>query len=177
MSAVTAIILVGGSHPNNGGNRDFAQVTLEEGERPALIVRWTQQKHAREERFRTFTMITTLENLLDDAVLLIAYAVCRVQCIFELVNTLDNARALQSGKMHMFQDFTEEARLTLCAATKQLDDCPKLTWCLSKGTSLEPSMAHLAHYSMECEVTRSVYQRGHSTFTGENFEAGSPCQK
>jgi hypothetical protein len=174
MSAVTALILVGSPHPNDGGNRDFAQVTLEEGDRPALIVRWTQQKRAREELFRTYTMIPTLENLLDDSVLLIAYVVCRVPTISEMVNKFGNGKARQSGRMHMHEDFEEGVRLSLYAAAKQIEDFPKVTWCLFKGSALEPSMGHLVQYKFECEVTRSVYRRSHSGFTGEAIEEGLP---
>jgi hypothetical protein len=169
-------MLIGSSHPNDGGNRDFAQVTLEEGDRPALVVRWTCKGDTRKGLFHTFTMIPTLENLLDDSVLLIAYAICRVPTIFELVNKIGNGKAMQSHRMHMQEDFSKEDRLALYAAARQLHDLPKVTWCLFKGTSLEPSMANLSHYGMECEVTRTVYQRGQSAFTGENFEERSPDQ-
>lgn len=174
MSAVTALILIGSSHPNDGGNRDFAQVTLQEGDRPALVVRWTRKGVTRKELFHTFTMIPTLENLLDDSVLLIAYAVCRAPTIFELVNEIGNGKAMQSHRMHMYEDFSKEDRLALYDAARQLHELPKVTWCLFKGTSLEPTMVNLAHYRMECEVTRTVYRRGHSAFTGETFEEGSP---
>ena len=165
MSAVTSLILVGSSNPHNGGNRDFAQVTLEEGDRPALILRWTQQKRAREEVFRRFTMIPTLENLLDDSVLLIAYAVCRVPSIIALVEKFDTGASMQSGRVHMHEDFAMDDRLALYAAVQQLKDFPKVTFCLFSGTHLEHSISHLDKYLLGCEVTRSVYQSGRPAFT------------
>ncbi len=78
MSAVTALILVGNAHPNDGGNRAFAQVSIEEGDRPAFLLRWIRPVlKDRHEFFGKFTMIPTLEHMLNDSILFIAYAVCR----------------------------------------------------------------------------------------------------
>jgi len=78
MGAITAAILIGQSHQNRGGNRAFAQIHLEEGDRPALALRWLCPPHDRgNESFRNFTMIPTLENALDDSILMVAYLIMR----------------------------------------------------------------------------------------------------
>jgi hypothetical protein len=46
-----------------------------------------------------------------------------------------------------------------------LNDFPKVTFCLFSGTHIEHSISHLDNYLLECEVTRSVYERRRPAFT------------
>ena len=167
MSAVTSVILVGAAHPNHGGNRSFAEIDLDEGSRPALVLRWTAPKRRGDpEIFQRFTMIPTLEHMLDDSIVMIAYAVCRHPKIFPKINRITKNAPLESRRLTMLDDFTPKQRLDLYAAVKEIDDLPKATWCLFDGTSIKPSMNHLNDYRLECEVTCSLYQRGYTQFTG-----------
>ena len=166
MSAVTSVILVGSAHPNQGGNRSFAEIDLDEGSRPALVLRWTAPtRRGDPEVFRKFTMIPTIEHMLDDSILMIAYAVCRHSKIFPKINRITKNTPLESHRLTMVDDFTPKQREDLYAAAKEIDDLPKVTWCLFDGTSIKPSMSHLKDYRLECEATRSVYSRSYTNFT------------
>ncbi|MEI7682518.1 MAG: hypothetical protein WCK07_24200 [Betaproteobacteria bacterium] len=166
MSAVTAVILVGSAHPNVGGNRPFAEINLEEGGRPALVLRWTTPtRKGSSEVFRKFTMIPTIEHMLDDSILMVAYAVCRHSKVFSKVNRVTQDAPLDAHRLIMHDDFTPKQRADLYAAVKEIDNLPKVTWCLFDGTSIKSSMSHLNDYQLECEVTRSVYSRRYTNFT------------
>ena len=166
MSAVTSVILVGHANPYHGGNRSFAEIDLDEGSRPALVLRWTAPtRRGAPEVFRKFTMIPTLEHMLDDSILMIAYAVCRHSKIFPKINRITKNAPLESHRLTMADDFTPKQREDLYAAAKEIDDLPKATWCLFDGTSIKPSMSHLKDYRLECEATRSVYSRSYTNFT------------
>lgn len=165
MSAVSAVILVGHANPYHGGNRSFAEIDLDEGSRPALVLRWTAPRRAGDpEVFRNFIMIPTVEHMLDDSILMIAYAVCRHPNVFETVNRMTKDAARQSHRLTMYDDFSPAQRAELYATVKQIDDLPKVTWCLFDGTSIESSIRHLKDYRLECEVTRSVYSRSYTNF-------------
>ena len=167
MSAVTSVILVGSAHPNHGGNRSFAEIDLDEGSRPALVLRWTAPtRRGDPEVFRKFTMIPTIEHMLDDSILMIAYAVCRHSKVFSKINRITKNAALESRRLTMYDDFTPKQREDLYAAAKEIDDLPKVTWCLFDGTTIKSSMSHLKDYRLECEATRSVYSRSYTSFTG-----------
>ena len=166
MGAVTAVILIGQPHPNSGGNRAFAQIHLEEGDRPALVLRWLCPPHDRgKESFRTFTMIPTLENTLDDSILMVAYAVSRHLAVFDKINRLTKDAPIESRRLTMYENFTPSGRKSIYAALRRLDDLPKVTWCLFEGSLLNNSIAHLSKYKLECEVTRSVFTREYSAWT------------
>lgn len=157
MSAVTALILIGHSHPHHGGNRHFAEISLEEGSRPALSLRWMAPiLKSRPVVFRKFTMIPTLENMLDDAVLMIAYAVCKDPKIFSKVNEITKNASLKSHRLTMYSDFTTGQRTELYAEAKLIDNLPKVTWCLFKNSELKRTMSQLSEYSFETEVICSA---------------------
>lgn len=40
MAAVNSLILIGNAHPNDGGNRAFAEISQECGDRPLLYMKW-----------------------------------------------------------------------------------------------------------------------------------------
>ena len=166
MGAVTSVILIGHPHPNSGGNRAFAQIHLEEGDRPAFVLRWLCPPHDRgNESFRNFTMIPSLENTLDDSILMVAYAVSRHSAVFDKINRLTKDAPVDSHRLAMYKDFTPAGRKTIYAALRKLDDLPKVTWCLFEGSLLNSSIAHLTKYKLECEVTRSVFAREYSAWT------------
>jgi hypothetical protein len=166
MSAVTAEILIGNPHPNDGGIRAFARIHLEEGDRPAFVLSWSRSPQNRDEDFfRKFTMIPTLENMLDDSALMVAYAVCRHSAVFDKVNRLTQGVLLDSHRLSMYDDFTPEDREKLYNAVKKLKDLPKVTWCLFDGSHLKNSIAHLVEYKLPCEVTQSVFVHEYSNWT------------
>ena len=174
MGAVTALILVGQPHPNRGGNRAFAQIHFEEGDRPALVLRWLCPPHSRgKEAFRKFTMIPTLDNTLDDSILMVAYAVVRHPAVFDKLNRLTNSAPVDSHRLTMYEDFKAAGCKSIYAALRKLDDLPKVTWCLFEGSLLNNSITHLNKYKLECEVTRSVFAREYSAWTeGWNVTGG-----
>jgi len=168
VSAVTALILIGNSHPHDGGMRAFAEIILEEGERPTFKLRWIRPlKKSSSTQFRNFTMIPTLENMLDDALLIIVYALCRNTKIFKKINLITKGAPVYTHRLSMYEDFTKEERLELYADIKEISDFPKVTWCLFEGTGIANSIQNLTYYLLESEVTRSAYLRTYDQLSSE----------
>lgn len=166
MPAVCSLILVGNSHPNDGGNHAFAEITQESGARPLLQMKWMLPRRSKDtESFRAFKMIPTIENMLDDSILLIAYAICRHPKIFAKVNEMTHDKALNSKKLSMYEDFSKDQRLELYAALKAIDDLPKISWCLFRDSDFKESIIHIKDYLMECEVTQSIYTVEYSNYS------------
>lgn len=173
MAAISSLILVGSAHPNNGGIRSFAQISLEEGGRAALSLRWINPMRTDDgDFFRKFTMIPTIENMVDDSILMVAYAICRSLPIFTEVNRMTSDLALSSGRLNMNEDFTLEQREDLYSQIKKLNNLPKIVWCVFDGSSIKSSMIHLLDYQLECEVNQSIYSNTYSRWTDSMHQKG-----
>lgn len=172
MSAVTSIILVGSSHPNDGGIRPALTIHLEEGSRPALVVQ-SRVPVSRDGRMpRLLTMIPTLEHMLDDSILLAAYA-CGYKPVVEAINEITGGAHRRTNYLSMYDDFTQEQRQALYGILKVTTELPKITWCLFQESGLKTSLAHLEDYQFECEVTQSTYVRQYSQWKGGWESTGS----
>lgn len=69
MVAVTSLIFVGQPYPNEGGIRPTEIIRFEESDRPAFIF----ERHSTDKKLERMVVIPTIENLLDDSLLLAAY--------------------------------------------------------------------------------------------------------
>jgi len=113
MASVSAVVLIGRGHPNDGGNRHFAVVSLEEGSRPSFNLEWRSPSIQRElGGLRSFTMIPTVEDTLHDCLLYVAFAVARVP---EVVTAIESARGNGLAghpirRLEMYDDFAPRDR-------------------------------------------------------------------
>lgn len=166
MAAVTSIVLVGNPHPNDGGNRSFAMIELEEGSRAAFSIKSNSFRGVArdEEYFRKFTVVPSVEFMVDDLILMVAYAICRNSEIFTRVNTFTDNAALNGHRMEIYDDLSIEQRMGLYETLKLARYLPKLTFCLFEQTSLHSTITHLREYQMECEVTNTIFIREHSAW-------------
>ena len=110
-------------------------------------------------------MIPTFENMLDDAVLMIAYAVCRDTKIFEKVNEITKDAPLKSRQLTMYNDYTIEQRSELYTDVKCTKNLAKVTWCLFDGSQISHTISSIKEYQFEFEVTSSGYLRKYTHFT------------
>jgi len=164
MAAVTAIVLVGNPHTNDGGNRSFAMIELEEGSRAAFSIKANSFRGIAQdaEYFRKFTVIPSVEFMVDDLILMIAYAICRNSEIFAQVNAFTENAALNGHRLNIYDDLSMEQRMGLYETLKLARYLPKLTFCLFEQTGLTSSISHLREYQMECEVTHTIFIREYS---------------
>jgi len=171
MSAITALIFIGQSHPNDGGLRPSIFIQLDEGCRPCFIF----SQLAGGQTAPAFKMIPTIEFMLDDLILMIAYALIKVPEIVAAVNLFTSENITARRHLEMYTDLTEQQRLDLYALLKSNKDLPKIGICLFKGSSLENCIDHLNNYSMECEVSQSVFVRSFSSW-GKTWETSGVLQ-
>lgn len=169
MSAVTALVFVGHSHPNDGGLRPSVLIQLEEGSRPC----YSFMKLGRGLPAPTLTVIPTLESMLDDLILMIAYAVVKVPDVVAIVDQFVDPSALSRERIEMYTDLTEAQRNNLYNLLKTNQDLPKIGICLFKGSSLKHNIQHLNQYLMECEVSESTFVRSWSAWNGKWSTSGS----
>lgn len=170
MASVSAVILVGHSHPNRGGNRPFAAVLLEEGDRPAFSTRHFRGGGTGIDRTRATgrVLVPTLEHTMDDAVLYVAWAVCQWPEVQSLVSSLHKVDAKhaprRSGRqptrrIEMYRDFDEEGRQRLYRSLQTDVRLPMLTFCMFEGSLLASTANHIRNYATDFEVCESTMSR------------------
>jgi hypothetical protein len=171
MPAVTSITLIGRSHPNDGGLNPFARVDLVEGDRPVFI--FQKMVNTTCIPFRTFKLWPTLEYMLDDLIFMILY-------LFEtpvLVNFMEmkglHQRCVQSKKINMFDDFSDEDRMELYRLVKANSDFSKIAICLFEDSSLKDSIKNLEAYDCDVEVLSTYFRREFSHWQNRQIIRGS----
>jgi hypothetical protein len=171
MAAVTAQILIGNPHRNDGGLRAIDKIEVSEGGRPALNLSVRGSGEDRMMR-RTFTWIPSLEHAMDDAILMIAIHVMKVPEILELVNQINPG--LTGSRVEIYEDISSEDRERLYRACQELEGLPKIIATIYRGSLLKRSASNLKHYKMDAEICVSVFCREYSHWTQEVHVYGDP---
>ena len=149
MATTTAFILAGKAHPNDGGINPYHCIQLSEGNAPSYTLRvWVEDDIIYEGIVGgpTVVMIPTLENPLDDLILmLMAFA----------VKDMDDFRVNKNNIVEMYS-FSPEERAKLYSESKILASktAMKLVVSIITSDSLlsEEQLAKLDEYSIDYEV-------------------------
>ncbi len=160
MAAVTSLIFIGQSHPNQGGIRPTQIIRFEEGDRPAFIF----EPHSVDKKLDRLVVIPTVENLLDDLLLLAAY---RLKLSAKLPGLMDEfiKPKISEGYIDISSSLTRQQREHLYNFIKDIESFPKMAFCVFEGSGLIPSIAMLRNYPVECEVCLPAFSRRFSSWT------------
>lgn len=170
MSAVTATIQIGNGHPDRGGLRSLATVRFEESSRAALTFEG-RTGNQWPKGVAVPTIIPTVENTLEDALLLISYA---LRVAPQINEALDHAVHHCSGRewrsrIEMYRDLTEEQRQSLYSALEEAaHSLPKMVFCLYRGSHLTKQVVRLKRFALDYEVLLPTFGRTHSRWGGLN---------
>jgi len=151
MATTTSFILVGKSHPNDGGINIYHCIQLTEGSAPAYTMRtWVEDELIYRDiaNDKTKVMIPTIENALDD--LLFMIMVWAEKDMSEVFFAADE-------RIEMYS-IADEERFKLYALSKQLAAKTALKLVInlidSKSLLNENQLAQLADYSIEFQVLK-----------------------
>nr|SPS05724.1 protein of unknown function [Candidatus Nitrotoga fabula] len=141
-------------------------IELEEGSRAAFSIKPNSFRGiARDtEYFRKFTVVPSIEFMVEDLILMVAYAICRNSAIFTRVNTFTDNAAFTKQRIEIYDDLSIEQRMGLYETLKLARFLPKLMFCLFEQTSLQNTIAHLREYQMKCWVTNTIFIRERSAW-------------
>jgi len=149
MATTTAFILAGKSHQNDGGINPYHCVQLSEGNAPSFTLRaWVEDEMIYEgiAGGPTVVMIPTLENPLDDLMLMLM--------VFA-VKDMDDFRVNKNEIIEMYSFSTEE-RAKLYSESKKLAAKTAMKLVVSIITSdtllAEQQLVKLDEYSIEFEI-------------------------
>ena len=163
MATLTAQILVGRPHPNHDGINPTHYVFLSENDRPAWVL--VHQNIFRERGTGKIIWIPTVENMLEDALLMIAIHVCNNNELITIANTF--SAKIDSDRMELYSELDETHRNQLYQKCRQVSGFPKIIISVFRGSTIEKQLSVLQQYKMDVEVCAPIYSRLYSSWTNE----------
>jgi hypothetical protein len=170
MGSFTAQILVGRPHPNHDGINPTHYLFLSENSRPSwVLVTGNILSSKSRERLR-ITWIPTLENMLEDALLMIAIHILKNENIIKLAESFNSKSC--SNRFELYSDLTKEQRDALYVECKLIEHFPKIMISVFKGSHVKFNLPILEEYDMEVEVCSHTYTRLYSRWTDKTSITG-----
>lgn len=171
MGTLTAQILVGSPHPNHDGIQPTHYLFLSENSRPAWVL--VRQNVFEEDKAseKKIIWIPTVENMLEDAFLMIAVHVQRGQEIVELARSFCNSTDLD--RLELYEHFNDSRRRQLYAKCRLLSGFPKVIISVFRGSTIQGQLRLIEKYQMDVEVCCPMYSRLFSEWSDETRIEGS----
>ncbi len=166
MSSYNAQIIIGSPHPNSGGIIPDKLIYLSENGKPALILK--------EGEGREKVWIPTLENTLEDALLMIASFVIKDEEVLRAISSIKDV--VREDYLEMYETFSEEKLQELYATNrKALGQYSDLMIVVSvlEGSLFRNQLSVLNEYDINMEVCISVYSRYYSDWSDQVVVNGS----
>jgi hypothetical protein len=170
MATMTAQILIGSAHQNHGGINPSHFLFLSENSRPAWIL--TPQNIHPDDRPvpPRVVWIPTPDNLLFDALAMIALHVCRDASVLEAAG-----EAFEDPLAERLE-LIDDAKGPLDAmynACRNIEHFPKLVITLFEDARLDEQLPILDDFTMDVEVCRPTFVRAYSAWTKTTRVEGS----
>ncbi len=166
MATFTAHILVGSAHPNHGGISPTHHLYLSENSRPAwLLIADNLVDRMSDTPSETITWIPTLENTLEDALLMIALYVVKDSSVRDVARDLLGTKDANSVTLH--EDIDEQQLHQLYERSRAADIPAKLVLTVMHGSAVMRQLKVLEKYTMEVEVCVPYYTRSYSRWEGQ----------
>lgn len=163
MASFTAQILIGngGGYDNEGIIPD-STLFLSENSRPAWVLKY---------RGRKITWIPTLDNMLEDGLLMLAIFVLKDPELVELAQEYFHNKEV--NKAILYDDITEEYRQVLYQKSRSMAWKCKLIISVFNQSYIHPQLSVLNDYPMNLEVCVPIFTRIHSRWDKQLRITGS----
>lgn len=171
MSTMTAQLLIGSAHPNDGGiNPDYYLFLSENG-----VARWTLIKadfspESKSSNPIIAQWIPTIDYMLEDAIVMIGLYVLKDEKIIHLANQYINKKT--DPQIILFQDASVKGLELLRERARQIDHHYKITLSIFYGSTILNQYSVLKNYQMDAEVCLPVYAREYSVWSKSVMERG-----
>lgn len=159
MGTYTAQIIVGTGHPNHDGIAPSHYLYLAESSRPAWVL--VPDNSGGSQTVETkVTWIPTLENTLEDALLMIAIHVVKDEGIIRAAQEYFSSK--ENNWVVVYEDVSPEQRKQLYQMCRELENTFKLVLTVLRGSMLADQLKVLEQYRMDVEVCTPSYVRLYS---------------
>jgi len=150
MATLTAQILVGKSHPYDGGIIPSHRLYLFENSRPAWMLLPENIWKLSKPKLGKITWIPTVKNMLEDAMLMIALYVIRDEEIVTLAK--DYVHSTKQDWVELYQDIDSEHLEKLYEKCRSLSFNKKIIVSVFGGSTVRNQLSILEKYSVEKEI-------------------------
>ena len=171
MATLTAQILIGTSHQNHGGIVPTHYLFLSENSAPAWVLLPENIFNSGNDKIAKITWIPTLENMLEDALLMIAINVLKDKEIAELAK--EHFKRDIHGSLSLYEDIDPAALKTLYQKCRKLNNRYKIVLTVLEGSSIRSQLKVLKNYGIDMEVCTPLYFSTYSAWTDEVITMGS----
>ena len=172
MATLTAQILIGEPHPNHDGINPTHYLYLSENSRPAwVLVHQNIFVEGQNNNSDKITWIPTVENMLEDALLMIAICICKDKQVIELGS--DYYEKIESDRVELYTNLDERQRKLIYQKCRDIENFPKIIITTFKGSSIENQLSILELYKMDVEVCTPSYSRLFSRWGNKTNVEGS----
>ncbi|WP_241243540.1 hypothetical protein [Caldicellulosiruptor changbaiensis] len=177
MGTVTCSVLVGTSHQNHSGIIPEYILNLWENDKPAWVLRKISQRNDFEDDKKnttdsTIVWIPTLENMFEDALLMIGIYVIRDKKLVELAEKYFKKDL--SKKLMLYGDIDQENLKKLYETCRKITANYKIVVSILDYSSItKEKLRCLQDYSMDVEILKTIYKREFSVWANRQEIRGS----
>lgn len=168
MGMFTANIIVGSGHGNDDGINPTETLYLNEGSKVSWVMRRASNRSALR---RQMTWVCTVEDTLEDAILMICYFILQNSSITGLIKEF--APQFEEERAFLYDTFTDHQRKQLYSACRELNHFPKLIVTAFQGSHISSQLHRLPSLTPgDLEVCTVKYTRLYSAWTNKVVETG-----
>ena len=171
MGTLTAQILIGSPHPNNDGIIPSHYLFLSENSAPSWSLVKENVDNEDKNKYPNIVWLPTVENMLEDGLLMVAAHVLKNHEILEMAK--DYTNQIESKRLELYSDLDDGQRNNLYQKCRELSKFPKLIISVFRSSSIETQLAVLEKYDMDVEVCAPIYSRLYSEWQNETRIEGS----
>ena len=171
MGTLTAQILIGSPHPNNDGIIPSHYLFLSENSAPSWSLVKENVDNEDKNKYPNIVWLPTVENMLEDGLLMVATHVLKNHEILEMAK--DYTNQIESKRLELYSDLDDGQRNNLYQKCRELSKFPKLIISVFRSSSIETQLAVLEKYDMDVEVCTPIYSRLYSDWQNEIRIEGS----
>ena len=150
MSTVTAQILVGTSHQHHDGIQPTHFLYLTENSKPAWILYPTDVFSERLKEIKRIIWIPSVENMLEDGLLLIAIHALKHEEICNLADKYFKNKT--DDRAFLYEDIKEEDRFELYEKCRGINIRYKVVITVLAGSTIMRQLPVLECYKMDAEI-------------------------
>ncbi len=164
MATITAHALIGHAHPHHGGVNPTHRMYLSENDRPAwILLPETLGDTASASWDTKVTWIPTLDNMLEDALLMVALHILKDA---ELISVAHQSfRDVNADHVTLHENITSDDLERLYTTCRRVTHQYKLALTVLEGSTISRQVRVLEKYPMDVEVCTVRYARSYSEWT------------
>lgn len=165
MGTFTSQILIGQKHSYEGGLINISHILyLSENDRPAWVLTSANIEDQRS-RLKKKVWIPTLENMLEDALLMIGLYVLKDEKLVKLAK--QSLQYPDSDYIELYKDIDSDQLQELYIQARKIEASHKIVLSVFHGSSIMAQLPVLKDYRNDIEVCSSVYRKERSVWSGE----------